>query len=149
MEIDIEDCIERISNNGNIEDMHRLSEILEDTLEVLERENPQISKKYQMELYTMAYGKILTRQMAEEIVSNMKPYRMRWTFEDTQALQNQYGIDNIRNADFFVVINSAYNDYRDLFGEDIENYIKFTIDFISDEDAKDGKVFTYFTTIPK
>ena len=47
MEIDIEDCIERISNNGNIEDMHRLSEILEDTLEVLERENPQISKKYQ------------------------------------------------------------------------------------------------------
>lgn len=149
MEIDIEDCIERISNNGNIEDMHRLSEILEDTLEVLERENPQISKKYQMELYTMAYGKMLTRQMAEEIVSNMKPYRMRWTFEDTQALQNQYGIDNIRNADFFVVINSAYNDYRDLFGEDIENYIKFTIDFISDEDAKDGKVFTYFTTIPK
>ena len=149
MEIDIEDCIERISNNGNVEDMHRLSEILEDTLEMLERENPQISKKYQMELYTMAYGKMLTRQMAEEIVSNMKPYRMRWTFEDTQALQNQYGIDNIRNADFFVVINSAYNDYRDLFGEDIENYIKFTIDFISDEDAKDGKVFTYFTTIPK
>ena len=149
MDIDLEECIERISNNGNLEDMHRLSEILEDTLEVLERENPQISKKYQMELYTMAYGKTLTRQMAEEIVSNMKPYRMRWTFEDTQQLQNQYGIDNIRNVDFFIVINSAYNDYRDLFGEDIENYIKFTIDFISDEDAKDGKVFTYFTTIPR
>ena len=47
------------------------------------------------------------------------------------------------------VINSAYNDYKDLLGEDVENYVRFTIDFIKDEDAKEGKVFKYFTQIVK
>ena len=27
-------------------------------------------------------------------------------------------------------------------------YIKFTVDFIQDEDAKEDKVFIYFTKIP-
>lgn len=149
MELNIEECIERIVNNGKIEDMHRLSEILENTMEILERESPDTFKKYQMEIYGMAYGNVFTKEMAEEIVSNMRPYRMRWTIEDTKQIQNQYGIDNINPIDFYIVINSAYNDYRDLFGEDIENYIKFTIDFIQDEDASEDKVFLYFTTIPK
>ena len=46
-----------------------------------------------------------------------------------------------------MVINSAYNDYKDIFGEDIEGYARFTIDFIQDEDAKEGKIFKYFTQI--
>jgi len=46
-------------------------------------------------------------------------------------------------------MNSAYNDYNDLFNDDIESYVKFTIDFIEDEDAGNGKVFKYFTTIPR
>ena len=43
---------------------------------------------------------------------------------------------------------AGYNDYKDLFNEDIESYIRFTIDFIKDEDAKQDKVFLYYTTIP-
>ena len=74
---------------------------------------------------------------------------MRWNLEETENVQRQRGIEDIPKADFFVVINSAYNDYKDIFGEDLEGYIRFTIDFIKDEDAKEGKVFKYFTEIVK
>jgi len=46
-------------------------------------------------------------------------------------------------------MNSAYNDYEDLFKDNIEYYAKFSRDFIKDEDAVDEKVYIYFTKIPK
>jgi hypothetical protein len=87
--------------------------------------------------------------MAKEIVSKMKPYRMRWSIEETEEVQNQFGLDNIRPVDFFVVMNQAYNDYKDLFNENIEMYARYANDFINDEDAKKDKVFLYFTQIPE
>ena len=146
--MDIEEYIEKIVNNGRIEDMERLSDMLEDTMEIIKDYDEECYKEYEIELYTMAYGNHLNKSMAEEIVHKMKPYGMRWSFEETRNLQMQRGINDIEETDFFVVINSAYNDYRDLFGEDVESYIRFAIDFIRDEDAKKDKVFLYFTTIP-
>ena len=147
--MDIEEIIQKIVDNGRVEDMETLSDILEDTMEEIEKYNKECYDKFIMELYKMAYGNTFNKKMAEEIVSNMRPYGQRWSIEETKQLQEQYGIDNVRNADFYIVINSAYNDYRDLFGEDTENYIKFTMDFITDEDAKPDKVFLYYTTIPE
>lgn len=69
---------------------------------------------------------------------------MRWNIEETESMQRQRGINDIDPIEFFVVLNSAYNDYKDIFSEDIEGYIRFTIDFIKDEDAKPNKVFDYF-----
>lgn len=69
--------------------------------------------------------------------------------EETRQVQQQYGLMGIRNIDFWVVMNSAYNDYHDIFGDDVEMYARFTKDFIQDEDAKEGKVFRYFTKIAK
>lgn len=147
--MEIEDIVQRIIDNGNIEDMHKLSDILEDTMETIQKYDEDCYKKYQMKLYKMAYGNVLSRDMAEEIVSKMKPYGMKWNIEETANLQRQYGINDINPIDFFVVINSAFNDYNDIFNENIELYVRFTNDFIKDEDAKKDKVFTYFTTIPK
>ena len=79
----------------------------------------------------------------------MKPYGEKWSIEETQKIMQQYGINNVKNVDFYVVINSAYNDYRDLFQDDIEKYVRFTMNFIQDEDAKIDKVFLYFTEIPQ
>lgn len=145
--MDIEEIIEKIADNGRIEDMEKLSDMLEDTLEIIEKYDKECYDKNLMELYKMAYGNVLNREMAEEIVSKMRPYGKRWSIEETQRMQEQYGIDNIRTIDFFIVLNSAFNDYRDLFEDDIEKYIKFSIDFIQDEDAKPDKVFLYYTTI--
>ena len=142
--MDIEEYIEKIVDNGKIEDMQELSEMLEDTMEIIKDYDEKCYKKFEMKLYKMAYGSHLNKSMAEEIVHKMRPYGMRWNMEETESLQRQRGIEDIPKADFFVVINSAYNDYKDIFGEDLEGYIRFTIDFIKDEDAKEGKVFKYF-----
>jgi len=147
--MEIEDIIQKIIDNGSIEDMHKLSDILEDSLEMLEKYDKECFEKYEMELYKMAYGSVLSEEMAKEIVSKMKPYRMRWSIEETEEVQNQFGLDNIRPVDFFVVMNQAYNDYKDLFNENIEMYARYANDFINDEDAKKDKVFLYFTQIPE
>jgi len=147
--MDIQDYITKIVDNGDIESMHELSYILQDTLEHLEKCDEHKYKNYGMKLYKMAYGETLSRDMADDIVSKMKPYGKRWSVEDIKEIQNRYGFNDIRCIDVYVVMNSAYNDYNDLFNDDIESYVKFTIDFIEDEDAGNGKVFKYFTTIPR
>jgi hypothetical protein len=146
--MDIEEIIQRIVDNGRIEDMKTLSDILEETMELIKRYDPDCYKQYEMELYKMAFGDTLNKEMAEDIVSHMRPYGEHWNIEETMRLQEQRGIHDIRDVDFFVVMNSAYNDYNNIFGDDIEGYIRYTVDFINDEDAKEGKVFIYFTEIP-
>ena len=147
--MNIEEIIQVIVDNGRVEDMHELSDILEDTIEHLEKCNPEKYKEYEMQLYIMAYGCTFNKDMAKKIVSNMKPYGEKWTMDETENIQRQYGLNNIDENDFYIVINSAYNDYRDIFKDDIEMYIRFTNDFINDEDSKQDKVFIYFTQIPE
>lgn len=146
--MDIEEIIEIIVDNGKIDDMHILSTILEDTLKKVKEYDEDCYKEYEMELYKMAYGSKLSKEMADKIIWKMKPYGMKWDIEETKKIQEQYGLEDIRPIDFFIVINSAYNDYKDLFNDDIEMYVRFTNDFINDEDAKQDKVFLYYTTIP-
>lgn len=147
--MDIEEIIQTIVDNGRVEDMRELSDILEDVLEVIENYDKDCYDKYAMKLYKMAFGATFTKQMAEEIVSKMRPFGERWSIEEIQRIQEQYGLNNVRTSDAYIVINSAYNDFRDLFGDDIEKYIKYTMNFIQDEDAKPDKVFIYYTEIPQ
>lgn len=146
--MDIEEMIEQIVNTGSPEDMHLLSDMLEDTLEELCEYNEEKYKQYELKLYKIAYGNNFTKQKAEEVVSKMRPYGQRWSIEETEEIQRQYGMNNINLADFYIVINSAFNDYHDIFNDNIEMYVRFTSDFINDEDAKEDKTFRYFTTIP-
>ena len=146
--MDIEEYIEKIVDNGKIEDMQTLSDMLEDTMEIIKDYDKECYKDFEMKLYKMAYGNHLNKTMAEEIVHKMRPYGEKFTFEETRNLQRQRGINDIDEVEFYIVINSAYNDYKDLFNEDLESYIRFTIDFIKDEDAKQDKVFIYYTEIP-
>ena len=146
--MDIEEYIEKIVDNGKIEDMETLSELLEDTMEIIKDYDKECYKKMEMQLYKMAYGSHLNRTMAEDIVNKMRPFGEKWSYEETKNMQRQRGINDIDEPSFYTVINSGYNDYNDLFNEDTESYIRFTIDFIKDEDAKQDKVFLYYTTIP-
>jgi len=142
--LDIEEYIEKIVDNGKIEDMQELSDMLEDTMEIIKDYDKECYKDFEMKLYKMAYGSHLNKSMAQDIVNKMRPYGQRWSYEESRNLQEQRGINDIDPIEFFVVMNSAYNDYKDIFSEDIEGYIRFTIDFIKDEDAKPNKVFDYF-----
>ena len=145
--MDIEEYIEIIVQNGKLEDMEELSDMLEDTMEIIKDYDKECYKESEMKLCKMANGNRLNRKMAEEIVNKMRPYGKRWSIEETRQMQEQRGLSNISDVDFFIVINSAYNDYQNLFGDNIEDYVRFTMDFIQDEDAKQDKVFNYFTQI--
>lgn len=150
--MDIEEMIEKIIDNGNLDDMQTLSELLEDTMEIIKDYDEECYKKMEMRLYKMAYGNKLNRKMAEEIVDKMKPYGKRWSLDETKKIQEQFGLDNISSIDFFVVMNRNFNDSRDTVErfakspeEELEMYVCLTKDFIMDEDAKPDKVFLYFT----
>ena len=146
---EIKGYIKKIVDDGDQSEMEELSDILDEVVYVIKKYNENLFEEYKMCLYRMAYGDKLNQQMAQDIVNNMKPYGMRWNLEDTKRIQIDYDSTDIDDIDFFVVINSAYNDYQNLFGDNIDMYVRFTKDFINDEDAKNGKVFRYFTTIPK
>jgi DNA polymerase elongation subunit (family B) len=143
--MDIEEIIRKIVDDGNVEYMHKLSELLEDTLELIQEYDEDCYKKYEMELYKMAYGSNLSKEMAIDIVHNMKPQGQRWSIEETQKIQEQFGMNDINYIDFYTVMNQGFNDFNNLFKDNIEMYVTYTDDFINDVDGKPHKVFWYFT----
>lgn len=146
---EIKEYIRKIVDDGSIEEMHELSNILDEVVHTIKQYDENLYKKYKMELYAMAYGDVLTEKMAKEIVSNMRPYGEKFSVENAREIQDRYGMNNINLWDYYTVLNMAYNDYRDLFNDNVEMYAMFVRDFIEDEDAKEGKTFKYFMTIPK
>lgn len=146
---EIKEMIQKIVDDGDRQEMEELSNILDKVTNMVYNYDEKVGNEIKMQIYEMAYGKNLNRNMAEEIISKMRPYGMRWSLEESREVQNEFGLDNIDDLDFWVVLNSAYNDYKDIFGDNLEMYSRYAKDFIRDEDAKEGKVFLYFTTIPK
>lgn len=144
----IEESISLIVSKGTQNDMEDLSTMMVDLLCDIKKYDEKLFNKYKMDLYIKAHGKILNKEMAEEIIQGMKPYGMHWTFEQTEDVRKKNNILDIRDIDFWVVMNSGYNDQHSLCGEDLDKYITYTKNFINDPDAKPGKVFTYFTVIP-
>lgn len=141
--------IKKIVDDGSPEEMEKLADILEEVIEDMQEFDKSSYDKYEMYLYKMAYGEQLNEDLANEIVEKMKPYGMRWSMMETKKIQNEYGKDDISCVDFFVVMNQAFNDFRSLFDDNLDYYVKYTDAFINDEDAKKNKVFKYFTIIPK
>lgn len=75
MGINLEEMIEKIIDNGKLEDMQTLSELLEDTMEIIKDYDKDCYKDFEMKLYKMAYGNHLNKSMAQDIVNKMRPYR--------------------------------------------------------------------------
>ena len=73
--MNIEEYIEKIVDNGKIEDMESLSDMLEDTMEIIKDYDEKCYKEFEMKLYKMAYGDHLNKSMAQDIVNKMRPYR--------------------------------------------------------------------------
>ena len=138
---------DKIVEDGNLEVMERLGDMFVDVMYKLKEYDEKCFEKYKMKLYVMAYGEVLTEDMAKEIVHDMKPYGEHWNIETTTGVKTQYGITDISDVDFYTVMNMAWNDYYEVFGEDLETYVKFSKAFIKDIDAKEGKVFRYFTKV--
>lgn len=142
---EIKEYIRKIVDDGSIEEMYNLSDMLDELAHTVKQFDEDLYKKYKMKLYVMAYGDVLTESLAKEIVSEMRPYGEKFSIEESRDIQDRFGMNNIREWDYYAVLNMAYNDYRNLFNDNIEMYAIFTRDFIEDEDGKKGKVLKYFT----
>lgn len=153
----VKEYIKKIVDDGKKENMEYLSDMLDDAIHKVKDCDYNWFCEQKMKLYIMAYGKILNEEMANEIIMDMQPYHMRWTLEETESVRKKYGLSDIRDIDFWIVMNAKYNDNKDTVehfasGDDekqLDMYVSLAKDFIKDKDAREGKIFTYFTTIPK
>lgn len=151
--MDIEEIIQKIVDDGRIEDMHELSDILEDTLEMLEKYDKECYKEYEMKLYEMAYGKVLTDEIKIKWVEKMRP-SAKWRIEEAQEIYARYGIE-MPFYSFFVIINMIFSDMNRVLGigndeETINKYIDATQNWYFDEDAQntqEAKLYNYWKYI--
>lgn len=100
------------------------------------------------ELYEMAYGKKISKEMAEKWVKNMLPIGEYWDIEATTDAMNSLGY-NDDAVDFYVVANMMKNDYNDLTDEDETLALKLAHDWLNDKDARDCKLYQYWKHIIK
>lgn len=146
----IKKYIEKILESGKKDDIECLSDMFDKLIVEIKEEYPEKYKEYKTKLCGMAYDYQIDEEMAYEIVENMKPLGEKWDIDTLKRLKNQYGLGNIRDWDFYVVMNGMANDYNNVIPTDeIETYVKLTKAFILDEDAEKNKVWKYYTTIVK
>ena len=143
--MEIKSYIKKIITSGDENKKEELTEWICDILHHMDEDLENV----EIELYEIAEGRVLTEERAKGLIEAMKPFGMKWTLEDTEGVRQQFGYENLRPVDFWIVMNSAFNDYNDLFKDNVEWYAKFSKDFIDDEDAKEDKVYYYFSMIPR
>ena len=142
----IKSYIDKIVENGKDEDMEKLSEMLVEIICEMKESHYDMYKHYKMCLYEIVYGKTVSDEMREEIVERIGEH---WTLAETETVRSKYGYSDIMPNEFNLVMNMAYSDYSDVFGDNLDLYAKFSKAFIKDDDAKEGKVYIYFNQIPK
>lgn len=149
----VREYITKIGENKNVEDMKILGDMLEGVLYQLKEYDEDTYEKYKMKLYEMAYGKVLTKEMAENWVNKMKP-EAKWSYDTTTSVKKQYGIDDIDEISFYVVMNMLYSDMSNVLGdgdtdESLATYIQATRDWLKDEDIKENKLYDYWKYVAR
>ena len=144
--MEIRHYVDKIMASDNQGKKDELIDMISSIIDCWEDED---KKELENQLYEIAEGKILNEEKAKSLISAMRPNGMKWSLDETNSVKAQYGYDDIRPVDFWIVMNSAYNDYYDLFKDNVEYYARYAHSFIKDEDAVDDKVYYYFTMIPK
>ena len=149
----IREYIEKIGEKKNVEDMKKLGDMLAEIIYETKESHPDLYSKYKMKLYEMANGKVLTKEMAEDWVKDMKPMA-KWDFDTTTVVKSQSGITDIDDISFYVVMNMLYSDMKNVLGdgeteESLDYYIQATKDWLHDEDIGKDKLYDYWKYVVK
>ena len=144
----VREYISKIAEGKDIEEMEQLGDVLEDTLLKLKRYDEDEYEDMEICLYEMAYGKTLTREMADEWVESMEP-TYKWDFATTSTVRKQHNVADIDDISFYVVMNMLHSDMADVLGtgddvESINTYIQATRDWLKDEDVAEDKLYNYW-----
>lgn len=141
--------IDKIISSDSTEKMRQLKDVLVDAIDYIYKTDEQEYHRIEDTLFEIVDNRKLNFPRALEIINAMKPVGMKWDFNQTEKIRQDNGFDDIRPLDFFVVMNSMFNDYHELFGENINMYADLSDLFINDDDAVPNKVDIYFEIIPK
>lgn len=143
----IKKILEDVIARNKSEDMIVLSEIFEEMAEDVKHHDHRLFKDIKYKMHKMAYGEHLTKEMADEWVSNMKnkdgTHGAHWTREQT----DQYAA-NHNKCDWFAILNMMYSDYFNP-SFDTATYIKLAKDWFEDKDVEEGKTLKYYFFVVK
>ena len=138
----MKEYIDKIVKNGKQQDMECLSEMLVDLLYDKKETDYDEFRKYKNKIKGMAYDYKIDKELAEEIVKDMKPLGEYW---DMETVASVIGNDSHRLEDMYVVMNSLVNDYQNVVSpEEVETYIKMAHAWLDDVDGKANKIWWYF-----
>lgn len=140
--------IDKIGETKEVEKMNELGDMLAEIIEGLKESHHELYEEYKNELYEMAYGKKVNKEMAVEWVRTMKPEGEHWNPEQTTVAKENLGYE-VDDIDYYIVANMMYNDYNNLVKEDEELALKLANDWLHDEDAKENKLYCYWKNIVK
>lgn len=144
----IKDYIAYIVDNGKQEDMEQLSSMLDEIICKTKEHHRDMYDHYKMRLYELAYGHVVNSEIGEEWVREMKPIGKHWTIDETNAAMSSLGYKFDKNS-FYIVANMMYNDYYNIVKDDDTLALKMAHDWLSDEDAKEDKLYCYWKHVVK
>lgn len=117
-----------------------MEEIVCEALEEVRGRCPRLFWDTAYKLHCVAYGPHFDEHLAKKAVARMKNVDgtcgEHWTFEETNQLADQQGIT--QKADWYYVMNMLYSE---IYGSDINMYIRVAKAYMRDPDAPEGKVF--------
>lgn len=120
-----------------------MEEIVCEALEEIRGRCPRLFWETAYKLHCVAYGPHFDEHLAKKAVARMKNVDgssgEHWTYEQTSQLADQQGIT--QKADWYYVMNMLYSDYSEIYGSDINMYIRVAKAYMRDPDAPEGKVF--------
>lgn len=138
----MKEYINKIVVMGKKEDMECLSDMMVDLLYNLKESDENEYKKYKTKIKGMAYDYKIDRELAHEIVEDMKPLGEYWNIE---TIESVIGNDTHKLEDMYVVMNSLINDYNNVIkAEDVDTYINMAHSWLDDIDGKPNKIWWYF-----
>ena len=138
----MKEYINKIVVMGKKEDMECLSDMMVDLLYNLKESDENEYKKYKTKIKGMAYDYTIDRELAHEIVEDMKPLGEYWNIE---TIESVIGNDTHKLEDMYVVMNSLINDYNNVIkAEDVDTYINMAYSWLDDIDGKPNKIWWYF-----
>lgn len=123
------DYIDKIISSDDRAKMEELRTIYKETLDYIKATDLQKYREIECSLYEIVEGKKLNEEKAKRWVSEMKP-SAKWSIEDVKGIKT-----DIPLIDFYVLMNMMYTDYSDIFGEDIETYVKLSEAWYYDKDT--------------
>ena len=133
--------------------MQKITAVMDDHLEELEIEHPDMYWDLIHELHEIVNGERFDEATALWAVSQMKnedgTTGQHWTEAETTsvAMSNSVQFDTFNMYDWYYVMNMIYSDFYPIIGSDTAMYVRMAKLWIMDKDVSEGKAWRYFTDV--